>query len=118
MPRRPAAAPAQRTGWRDLLTFNRMFTGQVIHLVYWAGLCVIAMVIFAVIGAAAGQALGGGLQGLLLSLPVLVVGLIVAGAMALLWRSFCEFYLIVFRIGEDLRALRTSSEAGHRPPGL
>jgi hypothetical protein len=94
-----------------------MLTGQVIHLVYWAGLCVIAMVVFAVIGAAVGQALGGGLQGILLALPVLVVGLIVAFAMGLLWRSFCEFYLTVYRIGEDLRALRAATEAGAKPPG-
>lgn len=99
-----------------MLTLDRMLTGQVIHLVYWAGLCAIAMIVFAVIGAAAGQALGGGLQGLLLALPILVVGLIVAAAMGLLWRSFCEFYLTVFRIGEDLRAMRAASEAGAPPP--
>lgn len=114
--RRPASA--QRAGLRDFLTLNRMLTGQVIHLVYWAGLCVIAMIIFAVVGAAAGQALGGGVQGLLLALPVLVIGLIIVAALGLLWRSFCEFYLTVFRIGEDLSALRAASEAGARPPGL
>ena len=116
MPRRLSSAP--RGGLRDLLTFDRVFTGQVIHLVYWAGLCVVAMVIFAAFGIAIGQAIGGGLQGLLLALPVLVIGLIVAGAMSLLWRSFCEFYLTIFRIGEDLRALRAMSEQGQRPPGL
>ena len=109
----PASAP--RAGFRDLLTFQKMLTGQVIHLVYWAGLCVVAMVAFAAVGAAAGQAIGGGFQGLLLALPILVVGLIMAGALALLWRSFCEFYLTVFRIGEDLRALRILKEgAGSR----
>ncbi|MBW3559826.1 MAG: DUF4282 domain-containing protein [Proteobacteria bacterium] len=118
MPRRLSSSPAPRTGLRDLLTFQRMFTGQTIHLVYWAGLCVIAMVIFAVVGIAVGQAIGGGLQGVLLAFPVLVVGLLVAGAMALLWRSFCEFYLTIYRIGEDLRAIRAASDAGQRPPGL
>lgn len=117
VPRRPVAASARRASLRDLLTFERVFTGQVIHLVYWAGLCVIAMVIFAAVGIAVGQAIGGGLQGVLLAFPVLVVGLILAGAMALLWRAFCEFYLTIFRISEDLRALRAASEAG-RSPGL
>jgi hypothetical protein len=103
---------------RDLLTLDRIFTGQVIHLVYWAGLSVVAMVVFAAFGIAIGQAIDGGLQGVLLAIPVLVIGLIVAAAMALLWRSFCEFYLTIFRIGEDLRALRSLSEQGQRPPGL
>lgn len=117
--RRPTApARPPRLTLRDFLTFDRLLTGQVIHLVYWAGLCVIALIIFAVLGAAAGSALGNGFQGILLALPLLVGGLIVAGALALLWRSFCEFYLAVFRIGEDLRAIRASGEAGTRPPGL
>ena len=103
---------------RDLLTLDRVFTGRLIHLVYWAGLCVVAMVICAVLGIAIGLAIDGGLQGVLSAVPVLVVGLIVAGAMALLWRSFCEFYLTIFRIGEDLRALRVQSEQGARPPGI
>jgi hypothetical protein len=46
------------------------------------------------------------------------VGLLVVVAMGLLWRSFCEFYLTIFRIGQDLSALRAASEAGVRPPGL
>ena len=44
-----------------------------------------------------------------------------AGAMVLLWRAFCEFYVAIFRISEDLRALRQTSDADHaairaRPP--
>ena len=118
MPRRPSSAPSRKPGPRDLLTFQRMFTGEVIHLVYWAGLSVVAMVVFAVVGAAIGQAFNGGLQGVLLALPLLVIGLIIAAALAVLWRAFCEFYLTIFRIGEDLRALRASSDAGRLPPGL
>lgn len=113
----PSRRPPARPGLRDFLTLNRLLTGQVIHLVYWAGLCVIALIAFGVIGAAAGSAFGNGLQGVLLALPLLVGGLIVAGALALLWRSFCEFYLTVFRISEDLRAIRAATEAGARPPG-
>lgn len=88
-----------------------MLTGQVIHLVYWAGLGVIALIIFSVVGAAAGLAFGEGLQGLLLAIPMLVAGLLVAGVLALLWRSFCEFYLAIFRISEDLSALRAAQQA-------
>ena len=34
-------------------------------------------------------------------------------AMVLLWRMMCEFYVAVFRISEDLRALRQQGEAGN-----
>jgi hypothetical protein len=45
----------------------------------------------------------------------------VVAAMALIWRAFCEFFVAVIRIGDDLAALRRSSDAGEaasrdRPP--
>uniref|UniRef100_B0SWF2 DUF4282 domain-containing protein n=1 Tax=Caulobacter sp. (strain K31) TaxID=366602 RepID=B0SWF2_CAUSK len=108
----------------DLLTFDRLVTGPVIHLIYWAGLGVVALFAFSVVGAAVGLALKEpGPQSLLLAFPVLVAGLLVAAAMVLLWRAFCEFYVAIFRISEDLRALRQASDADHavaavtRPPG-
>lgn len=109
-PRRQSSGPAGL--FLEFLTFDRMLTGRVIHLVYWAGLGVIALIIFSVVGASVGLALGDGLQGLLLALPVLVAGLLVAGGLALLWRSFCEFYLAIFRISEDLSALRAAAQQG------
>jgi hypothetical protein len=96
----------------DLLTFDRLVTGPVIHLIYWAGLGVISLVAFSSVGAAVGVALREtAILGKLLALPVAVAGLLVAGAMALLWRAFCEFYVAVFRISDDLRALRQQSDA-------
>ena len=98
----------------DLLTFDRLVTGPVIHLIYWAGLGVVALFAFSVVGAAVGLALKEpGLQSLLLAFPVMVAGLLVAVAMVLLWRAFCEFYVAIFRISEDLRALRQASDADH-----
>ena len=44
---------------------------------------------------------------------VLIAGLLVAAALVLLWRAFCEFYVAIFRISEDLRALRQTSDADH-----
>ncbi|MEO7026730.1 MAG: DUF4282 domain-containing protein [Caulobacteraceae bacterium] len=94
-----------------MLTFDRMITGPVIHLVYWAGLGVIVIAAFSVIGAAAGVALReGSWAALLLAIPVLVGGLLAVAAMALIWRAFCEFYVAIFRIGDDLAALRRSAE--------
>ena len=122
-PARNSKATASNGLFWDLLTFDRLVTGPVIHLIYWAGLGVVALFAFSVVGAAVGLALKEpGLQSLLLAFPVLIAGLLVAAAMVLLWRAFCEFYVAIFRISEDLRALRQASDADHavaaatRPP--
>jgi hypothetical protein len=106
-------------GWAllwDLLTFERLMTNAVIHLVYWAGLGVILLVAFGSLGAAVGVAIRGPLPwGVLLALPVLVAGLLVTAVLVLLWRSFCEFYVAVFKISEDLTVLRREAEADRGP---
>ena len=110
---RPTKKQRRGTSFRsflwDLLTFERLLTGPVLHLIYWAGLAVISLIGFAVVGAAVGTALRDK-TGLLLAPAFLVAGLAVVAALVLLWRGFCEFYVAVFRISEDLRALRQSSE--------
>lgn len=96
----------------DLLTFDRLVTGPVIHLIYWAGLGVVSLVAFSSVGAAVGVALReDSWLGKLLALPLGVAGLLVALALVLLWRSFCEFYVAIFRISDDLRVLRASVDA-------
>ena len=96
----------------SILTFDRLITGPVIHLVYWAGLGVIIIAAFSVVGASIGVALReGSWAAILLAIPVLVVGLLVVGAAGLLWRAVCEFYVAIFRIGDDLAALRRAAEA-------
>lgn len=96
----------------DLLTFEKLVTNTVIHIVYWAGLGIIAVVAFGILGATIGVAIReGSLFGVLLAIPVLVGGLLAVGALVLIWRSFCEFYVAIFKIGEDLRALRREMEA-------
>ena len=102
----------------DLLTFEHLMTNQVIHLIYWAGLAIIVLGVFGTIGAAVGVAIRDpSLFGLLLAIPVLVGGLLVMGALVLLWRSFCEFYVAIFKISEDLAVLRADVEAERRRTG-
>jgi hypothetical protein len=102
----------------DLLTFEHLMTNQVIHVIYWAGLALIALGAFGTMGAAVGLVIRDpSLIGLLLAIPVLVGGLLVMGALVLLWRSFCELYVAVFRISEDLSVLRASIDAERRRPG-
>lgn len=111
--RRPLERP-EGTGRRflwDLLSFEHLMTNQVIHLVYWAGMGVIAIMAFGVLGATVGVAIREGtILGVLLALAVLGVGLLGVGAAVLLWRSFCEFYVTIFKISEDLAVLRRDVE--------
>lgn len=96
----------------DLLTFDRLITGPVIHLVYWAGLGILVIGSFSVIGASIGVAVReGSLTAILLALPVLVIGLLALVALALMWRAFCEFFVAIIRIGDDLSVLRKAAEA-------
>ncbi|WP_309605507.1 DUF4282 domain-containing protein [Phenylobacterium sp.] len=102
----------------DLLTFEHLMTGQVIHLIYWAGLALIALGAFGTIGAAVGVAIRDPFPfGLLLAIPVVVGGFLVMGALVLLWRSFCEFYVAIFKISEDLGVLRADMEAERKRVG-
>jgi hypothetical protein len=102
--------------WR-LLTLEQLMTGSLVHLVYWFGLGVIALGGFGAIGGAVGMALREGpLMGIVAAIPVAVAGLLVISALAIIWRSFCEFYVVVIQIGEDLRVLRRSAEAEMAAP--
>jgi hypothetical protein len=116
---RPARNSLSSTLFWDLLTFERLMTNQVIHLIYWAGLGVIALIAFGFIGTAVGVALREELlMGLLLAAGVLVGGMLVVSALILLWRSFCELYVALFRLSDDLHAIRqaTDAEAAIRTP--
>lgn len=96
----------------DLLTFERLMTNQVIHLIYWSGLGVIALVAFGMVGAAVGVALREqSWIGVVLAIPVLVAGVLVVSALVLLWRSFCELYVALFRLSDDLHAIRKATDA-------
>jgi hypothetical protein len=111
-----------RRGWlSSILTFETMITGPVIHLVYWAGLGVILLAAFGVVGASLGVAIRAisekSWETLLVIIPGLVGGLLIVIAGGLLWRAFCEFYVVIFRIGDDLTALRRVAEQEQRGAG-
>lgn len=100
----------------DLLTFEKLMTNEVIHLIYWAGLGLIAIGVFGSIGAAVGVAIRDPFPlGLLLAIPVAVLGLLLMAALLLIWRAMCEFYVAIFRISEDLRAMREEDDAPAAP---
>ncbi len=112
--------PAHSSLLWDMLTFERMLTGPVLHLVYWSGLGIVALFGFSALGAGVGLAIKSvtarDWSGILIALPVVVGGTLIVAAMALIWRGICEFYVAVFRIADDLHALRQADEATRRGP--
>lgn len=117
--RRPLQRPQSTNGqflW-DLLTFERLITGSVVHLVYWAGLGIIGVMAFGVLGASVGVAIREGGWGILLAVGVLGVGMLGVFVAVLLWRAFCEFYVTIFKISEDLHVLRQDVEAERNRQG-
>jgi hypothetical protein len=109
----PARPFAVRAFVWDLLTFDRLLTGPVVHLVYWAGLALISLVGFSIIGAAVGLGIrDGSIWGIALAFATFIAGLLVLAALILIWRGVSEFYLAVFRIAEDLRAIRLATAEG------
>jgi hypothetical protein len=53
-PANPYSKHTVRAFLWDLLTFDKMMTGPVTHLIYWAGLGLITLVGFSIIGGAVG----------------------------------------------------------------
>jgi hypothetical protein len=100
----------------DMLTFERLMTGPITHLIYWAGMAIVAIVGFGIAGSSVGLLIRDfSIVGVMLAIPIFVVGILVTAALAMIWRGMCEFYLAVFRIADDLRALRLAQEASANP---
>lgn len=106
MPQKKQGLPS----FRDIFVLDRLITGPIVNLMYWAGLGIIILSGFGGIGAVIGVAIGEGPMGWLLALPTLAFGVLMMVILVAIWRGFCEFYLVVFRISEDLRALRAVEE--------
>jgi hypothetical protein len=78
---------------------------------------VIVIGAFSVVGAAIGVAVRDpSIFAILLAIPVIVVGLLVVVALGILWRACCEFYVTIFRISDDLAALRKAAEVEQAAP--
>ena len=100
----------------DLLSFDRLLTGPLIHLIYWGGLALVLLSGFGFVGAAVGLALRNlNLEALLLAVPAVIAAILTMLVIALLWRAACEFFLAVFSIAEDLHALRAAEAAKSTP---
>jgi hypothetical protein len=102
--------------YHSLLTFDRLVTKPIVHIVYWAGLCLFFLGACGVAGMAVGQALqDGNPMAWLLAFGLTVVGWLLILIGVLIWRSACEFYMAVLSIAEDLRTLRQYQEKLEMP---
>lgn len=97
--------------WMDLLTFDRLVSKPIVHIVYWCGLGLLIIAACATLGVAVGSGLKDGtVMGWVLSLPLLIIGWLSILITILLWRACCEFFMAVMSIAEDLRVLRQYQE--------
>lgn len=105
--------------WHDMLTFDRLVTKPVVHIVYWAGLGLFIILAFAVGGVMVGTAIKDGtVWGAMLSFGLTVVGWLAILIGVLAWRSVCEFYLAVMSIADDLRHLRQYQDKLEQPSSV
>lgn len=103
----------------DILTFDRMPVRPVIHIVYWAGLG-----LFFITGLGmAGVSIGSALHDRDMMAWFLAFGVTIAGWLGLLigvlaWRAFCQFFMAIMNIADDLRYLRQFQERLSPDPTL
>ena len=103
--------------YNSLLTFDRLVTKPVVHIVYWAGLCLFFLGACIIAGVSIGSALhDSDAMGWLLAFGMTVGGWLLILIGMLVWRSACEFYMAVLSIAEDLRTLRQYQEKLEMPP--
>jgi len=96
---------------RTLLTFDRLTARPIVHIVYWLGLGLFFIAAMGFLGVAVGSAIKDStIWGALLAFGVLIVSWLMVLIGVMLWRAFCEFYMAVLSIADDLRVLRQYQE--------
>jgi hypothetical protein len=96
---------------RTLLTFDRLTARPIVHIVYWLGLGLFFIAAMGFLGVAVGSMIKDhSVWGMLLSFGVLIVSWLMVMIGIMLWRAFCEFYMAVLSIADDLRILRQYQE--------
>lgn len=97
--------------WRSLISLEKLTTRPIIHILYWLGLAIFVIAACGVLGISIGTAINETLPwGIFLALPVLIIGWFSIMIGILIWRAFCEFFMAVLNIAEDLRYIRQYQE--------
>ena len=104
-------AETSRARRRGLIGQTGLAPGRALVIAPSQGIHTFGMA-FGVLGATVGVAIRDfSIVGILLAIGVLGIGSLGVVAVVLLWRSFCEFYVTIFKISEDLAVLRADVEA-------
>jgi len=97
--------------WRALIGFEAIAPKPVVHITYWMGLGIFLIFTSALTGGVVSSALREAFpMGLFLGFPLLLLGLLGMLIGAFVWRGFCEFFLAVLTIAEDLKYIRQAQE--------
>lgn len=86
----------------EFLSFRRMITPTIIQIIYLVSLAVNALAAMGVLIAGMTQGFRGFLAGALGAVIVLAVG-------SLLIRVYCELLILLFKIYDELKAIRTGT---------
>ena len=101
----------------DMFAFKKRLAQPLILLVYWAGLCILGIIFMGFVGAAYALAKNDWPMGVFAGIPVFVGGILLVLSGMVMWRAFCEFYVTILRIADDLTVLRQSAEGQETGPG-
>jgi hypothetical protein len=97
--------------FNSILTFERLATRPIVHIIYWLGLGLLFIIACAVLGVAYNTLVREALpMSIFLAIVVLAIGWISVVIGVMVWRAFCEFFMAVFSIAEDLHAIRAYQE--------
>ncbi len=86
----------------QFMSFDKLIGFRLIVVIYWLGLIGIALATLA--GIFGGLAAMG--SGFLAGLGAVIFALIGAVVGVLFWRFICEMYLLIFRMADDVRAIK------------
>jgi hypothetical protein len=95
--------PEVQMNFGELLTFRTMITPVIIQVLYIIGLIGVVLEALAVIAMGFGYGALAGLAALVIGAPlVLIIGFLVV-------RVYCELLILLFKIYEELKAIRTGA---------
>ena len=88
--------------FENLLNFDAMIGGKLIRIIYYIGLVIIGLgALGGVLGALGLMSMSFGYG--LMMLVMLVIGVVIG---VLIWRLTCELWVLMFRIHDELVAIR------------
>lgn len=96
--------------WKRFLNFDQFITGIVLKIIYLVGVVLILLATivggFMYLGTLFVSLANFSLGGILTALFLFVLNLIVGALMILILRVYCEFIMVIFKINENLQAIR------------